>query len=430
MRRERGQLTLGVAVGFAMALAIFGLVLRSGLVLREKMKLQQTSDFAALVAADTQRIYLNRIRELNRMIDEAFNTAQTLLSANPAPCATFIYPQAGLPPNAFTVDTNSRAWAAASPAKSFGTDELPLQNLCNGGCQEYDKAYRGEIILAYLTIESQLFQEITTIVLGANQKAYEKGLETFLTPANLPFGLRTLVERKYNGHVTKEALLADYNTGDLSEILSVIDTNSSLPLFQPKVEMRTFTWVHVFYPLSSSCDPLPSYTCCGFPTVNAASAVPGMYSAPAKIAKDGKYETSFLAGATYTPPESVEQNFGLYYRQTAGDKMGEKIQDVSGQKIQLFTTQTTADNQPSKQSMMALSLAKPYDGTFPKAAAFMNPFDSGDAGKEFKGAKLIGIADKAQIGGVDLDISFSLQTQDVEGETTDASKSHTEDFLH
>ena len=86
MRRETGQLALGLAAAFTMVLAIFGLVLRSGLVTREKMQLQQTSDFAALAAADVQRHYLNRIRELNRQIEQDFFETQKNLLGDKTPC--------------------------------------------------------------------------------------------------------------------------------------------------------------------------------------------------------------------------------------------------------------------------------------------------------------------------------------------------------
>ena len=49
MSRERGQIAVGLAFAFTTVLAIFTFVFQSSLLTREKIKLQGTSDFAALV---------------------------------------------------------------------------------------------------------------------------------------------------------------------------------------------------------------------------------------------------------------------------------------------------------------------------------------------------------------------------------------------
>ena len=74
MKRNSGQLAIGLAFSFATVLAMFLLVFQSSILTREKMKLQQTTDLAALVAGEVQRRNLNRIQELNEEIKKAYKT--------------------------------------------------------------------------------------------------------------------------------------------------------------------------------------------------------------------------------------------------------------------------------------------------------------------------------------------------------------------
>ena len=68
-QKNKGQLALGLAFGFSMILVLFAFVFNTSMNVREKIKLQQTTDFASLVAANAQKEYLNIIREYNLLIE-------------------------------------------------------------------------------------------------------------------------------------------------------------------------------------------------------------------------------------------------------------------------------------------------------------------------------------------------------------------------
>ncbi|MFH1017572.1 MAG: Tad domain-containing protein [Pseudomonadota bacterium] len=415
MRRERGQLTLGMAAGFAMALAILGLVLRSGMITREKMKLQQTSDLAALVAADTQRNWLNRLREINQEIDKLYREFNTAILANPTPCLTIAAAIAGgwdcirLPKVADMLSSVDIPGAASNA----------LPPMCQTSCPHFDNFYRATLVTAYGIKQAMLMGLAVKVIEQANQVANDDALATFLAPPNLPFGLQKILDRKYNGNVTTAAVRQDYDSGRLSDTYAVIDANKDLPLFQAKLEGRSFKWPTALY--ASFFTPPPATTCFCAPV---GTGYPGLAMVAGKITKTGDYQTSFFTGVQYTPRKEDIEKFGLFYKQADSKRpyFGEESQDSSGAKLPLFT---------QRRSMAALSLAKPYGGKFPRAAA--NPFsftDAGDPGTDFEGAKLIGLADKAQMGGYRLPLDNEICMYDPQTQAQRCSKVYTEDYLH
>jgi hypothetical protein len=406
-----------MAVGFTMALAILGMVLRSGFVTREKMKIQQSSDFAALVAADVQRNYLNVIRDINKEIDLEFKIAYTAVQL-PACGPLLIGSAAG------TINAANVLSTAHFLPPVIKPDPPDPPDPCNAPCAQWDRTYRNYIVSGFAARQSLMAGAIQVILEKANEKAFDNVLQTILTPQNLPYGLQRVLEKKYNGNVTRDAVVQDYNSGGLSDTYTVIDANRSIPLFPAKMEMRIFDWITYRYQLSGT---LATGVCLGAIRSGIGGAV-----AMGKVVKAGDYETSFLTGAQYTSPltgtetttaQGEQKKFSIFAKQadTKSEEYGKEIRDMRGMKIPLF---------PDRTTLTAISLAKPYGGTFPKAGNPVVPLDAGDVGDEFQGAKLIGIADKAQIGGVDLGVAGDLGTQDAEGRMTDTSRFSTEDFLH
>ncbi|MCB0309288.1 MAG: hypothetical protein KDD48_07935, partial [Bdellovibrionales bacterium] len=48
--------------------------------------------------------------------------------------------------------------------------------------------------------------------------------------------------------------------------------------------------------------------------------------------------------------------------------------------------------------MIAMAMAKPFGGSYPKTGNAFNPFDPGQAGDAFEGIKMIGLADAEEQG--------------------------------
>lgn len=434
---DSGQLSLGLAFGFMAVLAMFSLTLHSSFVTREKMQMQQTTDFAALVAADVQRRNLDRIREINEAIEDAYRTAQELLAATSmsSPCAltysvafstscsglfaaTAPYHGRSIPkvdPAIATAGATANA-EAANFANSQPPDP-PETFSCDKGCNGYDSFIRNNIISAYGIVRSNYMAQAKEIVEKANERAYNYAAVTFLTPQNLPFGLYRLVQKRFGEGVSTQSLQHAYETGALKELFEINDSNKGLPLFIPKQELRTFEYGRFSYwdqpsvLLASGCRCMVSF----YPT-------PRLAVTAVKITKTSDYTTSFLAGATYyPPPNELLKKLTLYLRDPKSTSADAFLRDLQGNKIHLIQ---------DRSAMTTMALAKPYGGTFPRAGNLFNPTDHGDLGTPFKGAKLIGIADRAEVGGFDLGIAGRIERKDSSGRVLDSTEVYQEDFLH
>ncbi len=419
MKKDQGQIAIGLAFAFTAILALFGLVFNSSVITREKMKLQQTTDFAALVAADVQRRNLNKIRELNQEIEAAYLT--TVPSLIPSYCSLF-----GL------VSPTDKITTTAAAATITGSTPAT----CDQACDAIDNFTRDQYIKIYETFRTLKASEIFKIVMEANDRAFDRALDTFLTPQNLPFGLKRVLENRYGSSLTSSALKSEYNNGKLKESLEISDSNRDIPLFIPAHELRAFIYPDYFYADGVCAAVVVPYACCYLPS----PSKPGFTMTNAKIVKDGDFTTSFLIQATYTPPATeVDKRFALHVQNPKARNASSRVlEDISGKKLPLFRTQTLTGT---------VAYAKPYGGTFPKVGVTLDPsslnvFDllnptnilgliaPGPVGDEFTGAKLIGLADTQEVGGIPPFKEATIERKDADGIVKEIVKVYVEDFLH
>jgi hypothetical protein len=265
---------------------------------------------------------------------------------------------------------------------------------------------------------------IKAILSGANQGAYDAALDRFLTPQNLPHGLQRLLAARLGNGFSTDAVKTEYQNGGLADYLVIDQTYRNFPLFVDKTETRNFAYMKSQAATIGS----PPTTCSCFPTV----PYPWISVSRAKVVRDDAYtgwehySTHYLTGATYTPPNTyVDQTFAYLLKNPDSKRSGTEsiVKDPdTAVPLRLFkvTDETTGE---TKTKLSTVAVAKPYGGTFPTPGNILNPLDFGDVGKEFKGAKLIGIADKAEL------LGYRIQTLDQAipgtGETLVM-----EDFLH
>jgi hypothetical protein len=426
---ERGQLAVGLAAAFATLIAFLGLILRSGVVARDKMKLQATSDVAALAAADFQRRALNKIRELNEQIEFEYNTIQNLLlTARAAPCVTDIL---WFTSEYLSVEARTAPFKFETEKGLIGPPNPHAK--CQGGCGGYDAHMRNLLIDIYRVRHAILSLQILALVTKANEVANDAALEVFLNPVNLPHTLRREANRRFGTALGAQSLVDAYKRGQLPEI-ELIENNALLGengpfLFKPKIEPRAFKF--------------PKNRYVWLPPVSAASSGRCQFMGPsgmslavttAKITKDSDYETAFATGAIYTPPDPEETRpFGLNLRDSAAGTAGygEKLRDAGGRLMSLFRKKGPGADPRADFKMAVLSLAKPYGGTFPEAGSFANEADRGTVGEEFQGARLAGLADKKAIGGVPIPLlNQAIEIPDAEGKPQQTTAIYQEDYLH
>jgi hypothetical protein len=404
VRRERGQLAVGLAMAFTAVCAIFGLIFNSGMIAREKMRLQQTTDFAALVASDVQRRNLNYIRDRNQEIEDLYAAALSLVAL---PYAPYMAP---------TACASFYAYAEALTQGSFTT--------CNGAGHAIDHFYRAKIVDMYNAARDTLAQNIVSVSDKANGEAHKQVLAQFLVDERLPHGLRRFMARTLGQNPSPATIKSAYETGALSEMLSISDSKE-MPLFVAAEEPRSFTVAHFLYSESTAVGL--DCTCYG-------GVVPDMidsHDAKAKVVRDDRtnYTTHFLVSATYSPPNTfADKTFAyLLKRPDSSRKPGEsEIKDPQSQlPLRLFNVNDPATGE-KKTPLQTMSLAKPYGGTLPTKGWSILPMGVGDYGKignEFKGSKLIGIADHEQLEGYEIWKKDTFQLATGEYLTM-------EDFLH
>ena len=407
MKSPKGQLSIGLAFVFTAVLAFFGLVFNSSMITRDKMKLQQTTDFAALVAADVQRRNLNAIRKLNQDIEIAYQATIILLQPNYCLINGLAAPR---------ISTESISSINGITGGAAGT--------CDQACDDYDSWVRKKIIQAvYDFPRNQLASHAIKIVTEANQKANEKVLETFLTPKNIPFSFRKSLEEKWGNQLSLSTMLSAYSNGQFEDQFTIVESYKEYPLFLPKEEPRMFLALDHNYFEGACPNPITGlHPCCLYGGV---SFIPKIYPTVAKIVRDGDYTTSYLAAAEYSPVKTqVDKTFALYLQNPDPNMRASSktpVEDLRGKKIKLFGNKT---------AIAAMAFAKPYGGTFPVGGNILNPLDFGDIGKEFEGSKLIGIADKDAVGGIPPFRDFTAKKKDESGLIVGDMKIFVEDFLH
>jgi hypothetical protein len=432
----RGQLSIGLAVAFAGILAMFGLVFNSALNTREKMKLQTTSDYAALIAADVQRHNLNYIRELNKNIELEWYTLATAIQVPfcdvvIAECATNY---ACIGPKIASFLASNANIPSEIEASTAGSDA------CDVACDQYDDKWKSYLIQGYRNLHLAYTSAIGGSLKDANGLAFEKVLDTFLSPTNLPHGLYMEMQKKLGQGFTLAGVRNQYESGGLTNdpnyAYDILQANSEDYLFVPFQETRITPHINYSYvqwtdqALNQHCTP----------------GVPGGVKVnvlPLRVTRDGNYTTHFFTGVTYTPPPSLMDkmiNVGVK-NPTVGEHFGEEVETVNG-KEKLFKRRALG--------VYARSAAKPYGGTFPTAGTvgsspdlggmLSGDFDSilgaftdpgfGTSGDEFKGSRLFGIADKAEIEEWPIRARGCINQTDADGNVIGCIEYIPEDFLH
>lgn len=366
--KQRGQLAVGLAFAFTMVLAMFGMVYNSTLTTREKIKLQQTTDLAAQQGAQVQRDYLNSIRKANEFIEKEYRSLVKDLQI-PHCWKDILVP---IGSDHITVTRFVRYRTGINTAT------------CLDACYQYDRFKRTQILADYRRKQAQAASAIIQVITEANQIAHESALDVALTPRNLPLRLQRKWGDKLGPNFSLSMAQSEYRR-EASNPNKDIEFSSNLdaPLFFPKVETSLVPYVIHSYTLT------PYLTSCSilFPPSAGTTLV------NKKIVREGKYRTSFLFAAKYNPPLSfVDNSFALSTKnpnvtQGSGDKR------FPGKNFPLFRSSDDQEYRPIFP-MIAMALAKPFGGSFPKGGSAFNLLDPGNIGKEFSGAKIVGIADK------------------------------------
>ena len=370
--RNRGQIAVGLAFVFMTFIALFALVFQSSLLTRERMKLQQTTDMATMVGANVQRNALNQIREINRDIEKAYRTTRDALRV--LPCIELWSTSGG-------VTTLMSARANFVSGKASPT--------CQLACKNYDKAIRSKIIKGYEAYRNAQVGQINNILVEANGVAKDYAERSFFSASKLPFRLRHLLQKKLGKNPSSTSVRSQFTSGAIDDHIQLLSTgdleNGELPLFVPKEEKRRFTYTKSF-----SVEQAPHFSTCSFPS----PSFPVVKQTKAKVGRhEDSYHTHFTTLAVYNAPTSaVESKFGLNTKNTTTEKR-EDLRDYGGKKLSLLPGHEEDDRR--RLPMMVMSLAKSYGGSFPKAArGFVG---RGDVGKEFKGVKLVGLADHKEL---------------------------------
>lgn len=433
-QKTSGQLTLGLAFGFTMILALFAFVFNTTMNVREKIKLQQTSDYAALVASNAQRHYLNDIREANLAIEALWFTAlaqqqvphcvTSLVSSlygfvsAPVPSPNTAYVSAEATINGYTAALNANLnLPSEEDITSQSLSATELSSLCANACGRYQSMVNQKIRSVYQQKRDYIESQIKKRLKDGNKMSFAFALYHFLQPENLPWGLQQKLKKTLNENFTMQDMIQAYE-GEILSIESnngewgynIVSENKDDPLFLPKSEIRPFPLLthNVITNTDNSLNPVCTY---GGP-----AGIGRPANAYAKVLKDGIYETHFFTGVNYMPPANMfEENEALTKRRLHPDEFGK----VEGR--------LTDPSQFKRQMGMSVrSAAKPYGGSFPSSvltdvtsmltslatsgsADTPSEFQEG-AGKEFKGSKLFGIADEEEIGG------FEIMRADIEAE--------------
>jgi hypothetical protein len=416
VRRDRGQLAIGLAFAFMAVCAIFGLLFNSAMMTREKMRLQQTTDYAALVAAQMQRKYLNDINASNQGIEDLYNATYTLMNM-PLLLSNgeLITQTSGYLAGEFLAWVETQTLGQVTPGS------------CNEAGRGYDHYIRQKLKKIYETTRDEYYRSpILGKVAHGNKVIFSEVLSHFLVDKRLPHGLRRTLAGMLGQNPAPAAIRDLYNQGGLSETLNISGSGEQV-LFDADDEQRAFMPPKNFYgTIQCYCTPTSCLTCCapGYPL-----PLPDSIGSVAKVVRTSDFKTNFLVSATYTPPNTfVDKTFAYNLRKpdSEGSGMQSEIKDADQHTLRLFNITDKAAGQ-TKTSLTTMALAKPFGGTFPKAGdvevLLNNPLQKGDVGVPFTGSKLIGIADHEQIGNVKLwgDEAVLLPT----GEYL-----KTEDFLH
>lgn len=409
-KTNHGQLAVGLAFAFAGILAMFGLVYNISLNTNEKIKLQTTSDYAALKVSIIQAQQLNEIRKINQDIEAAWQA--TNIALQPSFCSVNALVNTQLPQLA------TLEGVTAVVHKQYAD--------CDSACDAYDQYYRDKLIKAYTESRNLAAQAILTKIQETNEYAFDNAVDTFLSPKKLPNGLYIALQQQLGRGFTLASVKGLYKNGQLSNnpeySYQILEESAKDPLFIPQNEERLFSYINYGYQ-TSSCGGYPQYPCCigGWP----AGAKTSLSNS--RITRATDYTTHFFTGIKYVAPLNVIQKMvtvGIKNPDVKSKEFGKNVEDDP----QLFAN---AELQ-GRTATTVMSAAKPYGGTFPKAAFIADITGlSGTAGDEFARAKLFGIADKQEIGDQRIfRADGCLPQKDEFGNDIGCVQYFAEDFLH
>ena len=390
----RGQLAIGIAFAFTAFLAMFGLVFNSSWVVREKMQLQQATDYAALRGSYVQKVNLEHIRELNQKIQDLYTATEIALKV----------------PYCWQIIAAAGGSCQGTPALSNAITGK-ASTTCTDACSNYESFVRNQILNTYSNLHKNLVAQILTSLTQANDIAFEESKAYFFSKKNTPYGLRNLLRKKLGDSFSAVSARTLYNNGSLDETIALYNGQGfdlqpdRFLLFDPKAEQKLLTYMNYTYAPGT---PGPYCACIPAPV----GGWPLATLTTRKIARSGDEHTTFLLGAEYKRPMTdVERTFKLGVF-ALDDKKAATAS--TGEEARLFAERT--------YPMMAWSMAKPFGGKYPKAGQ-MATFDPGEVGEDFKGIKLIGIADRAEQG-------TKLRSLALSGERYGMGPITMEEFLH
>ncbi|MEZ4845930.1 MAG: hypothetical protein R2877_02885 [Bdellovibrionota bacterium] len=295
-----------------------------------------------------------------------------------------------------------------------------------------DKWYRAKMIGAYTTARNQAASAIVTIVTDSNELSFQRALDYFLEPGGLPHGMYLKLKQILGANFTVNQVKHEYEKGTLTNdedfTYQILDENREDPLFIPKNEPRMFTYMKYTYSESACyCSPTSGcQTCC----MGALIGAPGATPANARVTKATDDVAYFFAGVRYTPALSIIQKtfkLGVKNPDVQSSSFGQDIDGTLSEE-KLFRER----DKHQRTTFQVMSAAKPYGGTYPESGNLMDSTGiSGSNGDSFLGAKLFGIADFDEIGGVRLHrADGSIANRDYQGNINGEVPFYAEDFLH
>lgn len=392
---RRAQLAIGIAFAFAAFLAMFGLIFNSSWLVREKMQLQQASDYAALRGAYVQKVNLDFIRDRNEDIQRLY--AATEIALKLPYCWQIIAAAGGQMAGTVALSTSITQKASTT---------------CTDACANYEAFVRDRIMNVYQIAHKNLAAQILTSVVEANAIALDEAKSYFFSRENVPYGLRNDLKRRLGAGFGSAAAKRLYESGALSELVALRDGQDPALqpdrtlLFEPAAERKLIAYPKYAYTTVTNG---PVQYCPAVPFVSGAGAAP----TTRKIARTGEEHTTFLFGAEYARVRTdVERTFNLGVYDLRDRKAATS---GTGREARLFDKRS--------YPMISWSMAKPFGGQYPKAGDMVNPFDPGVVGEPFKGIKLIGLADRDEQG-------TKLRSLALSGEAYGLQPMIMEEFLH
>lgn len=367
---NKGQLVVGLAFCFMCFLAFLSLIYQSSLLVREKMKLQQTTDYAALTGASVQRALIEKVIDANKDIDRAFVKLTVALKASP--CAGLIGSGFG------SLATLTTLAQVASPGLS--------QPTCPSACRAIDNAAHDIALAAYETTRSRIASYIAEILAQGNAIAADYAQEQFFVRRNLPVRLNAYTIEKYGRNVSRDRLRGVYQSDRMQNSLYLYHSGNSSgnsPLFVAEEGTRSVTLMQQNAAVGPTA--LDGTPICYLPV----PPTPKIQTVKGKIGKDPQtYPTHFVMASVYDPPSSsVEGAFNLSVRNPYSEDR-EALSTDGGQSVALLPDKETRS--PRRWPLMTMSLAKSFGGEMPRVGGNLS---NGNAGDYPTGVKLVGFSD-------------------------------------